>query len=158
MWQKLIYFYWKHTSLCTHCHRALAWGNSHESNPEGQLQCCSVSEGVGYKILQQYSDISGVDLSPNRTGGCVWQIYNFSCVMSMRSQPRLCGLLSAVLCAETSLHAAYRLAPAFWKPLCMNGLSAHLEMSLIDTKIQEKLHPRCFCYDLVVFSVNTWHL
>lgn len=92
------------------------------------------------------------------SGGCIWQIYNFSCVMSMCSQPRLSGLLLAVLYVETSLHTAYRLSSAFWKPLCMNGLSAHLEMSLIDTKTQEKLHPRCFCYDLVVFSVNTWHL
>lgn len=115
-------------------------------------------KGMGYKILQQYMHTSGAELSQNSltSGGCTWQICNFSCVISRCSQ--LSGLLFAVVCAETSLHAAYRLSPAFWKPLCMSGLSVHLEMSLIDTKTQEKLHPRCFCYDLVVFSVHTWHL
>lgn len=128
--------------------------------PAQRVSSCAVQslKGVECKILQQYLHTGGAELSQTSltSAGCIWQICNFPCVMSMCSQ--LSSLLLAVVCAETSLHAAYRLSPAFWKPLCMNGLSVHMEMSLIDTKTQEKLHPRCFCYDLVVFSVNTWHL
>lgn len=148
--------YWKHSSLCAHSCRALPWAMS----PIQRVSSTAVQPLRGWDTKSHNRHQWGWPVPKQNlaSGGCIRQIYNFSCVMSMCSQPRLSGLLLAVLYVETSLHTAYRLSSAFWKPLCINGFSAHLEMSLIDTKTQGKLHPRCFCYDLVVFSVNTWHL
>lgn len=65
------------------------------------------------------------------------------CCVVCRNQST-CSLQAVSSILETSLHEWFIYTSG-------NELDWH-------EKPQEKLHPRCFCYDLVVFSVNTWHL
>lgn len=74
-------------------------------------------------------------------------------VCALSSGPPAC----CIICRDKSIHSL-QAAFSILEISVHDGLSAFLEMSFIDIKTQGKLHPRCLCYDLVVFSGNTWHL
>lgn len=96
---------------------------------------------MAWEILWLSSDACGAEqcLGSLASASCIQQIYNSSCITNVCSQTRSSCLVC--VCRDKTIHG---LSSAFWKPLCMNDLFAFLKTSLVDTKKQEKLHPRCF--------------
>lgn len=157
--EKEIDSYLKHAPLCTH-------GCSMRQQPQVQPKGLTLLLCILWAQLHLWGWDEKSHSSAQNTGGAEQSlsgVWNHLVAFGKSSFPPAlwtCALpvqvlLFAVVNAGPSLYPAHRLSSTFWKTLCMNGL--FLETSLIDVKTQEKLHPRCFCYDSVVFSGNTWH-